>query len=505
MEARLHELRARLQEIDDINSAAAVLGWDQSTYMPPGGAPARARQLATLSRLAHARSTDPALGRLLAELMPYSEQLPYDHPDAALIRVAQRNYERMIRIPVDLASDIAAHTAASYHAWTQARPANDFATMLPYLERTLELSRRVADCFPGYEHPADPLIDFSDYGMRAAVIRDLFARLRAGLTPIIRAIAAQPPIDDSCLRKYYPRNDQLAFGEQIIRQFGYDFERGRQDLTHHPFATKFSIGDVRITTRINEHDLGDGLFSTLHESGHAMYEQGIDPAFEGTPLCIGVSAGVHESQSRLWENLIGRSRPFWEHFYPELQQTFPQQLGNVPLDEFYRAINRVQPSLIRTDSDEVTYNLHVMIRFDLELALLEGSLKLRDLPEAWNARYAEDLGVTVPDYRDGVLQDMHWFGGLIGGAFQGYTIGNILSAQILATARAAHPEIDDEIGRGEFATLHGWLREHIYRHGSVYTPNELIERATGKPMEIEPYLTYLRQKYAAIYGIALEG
>ncbi len=361
----------------------------------------------------------------------------------------------------------------------------------------------MADCFPGYDHPADPLIDVSDYGMRTAVIRDLFARLRAGLTPIIRAIVAQPPIDDSCLRKYYPRNDQLAFGEQIIRQFGYDFERGRQDLTHHPFATKFSVGDVRITTRINEHDLGDGLFSTLHESGHAMYEQGVDPAFEGTPLCGGVSAGVHESQSRLWENLIGRSRPFWEHFYPELQQTFPQQLGNVPLDEFYRAINRVQPSLIRTDADEVTYNLHVMIRFDLELALLEGNLKLRDLPEAWNARYAEDLGVTVPDYRDGVLQDVHWFGGLIGGAFQGYTLGNILSAQFLAAARAAHPEIDDEIGRGEFASLHGWLREHIYRHGSVYTPNELIERATGKPMEIESYLTYLRQKYTAIYGIAL--
>lgn len=503
MEARLHELRAHLQEIDDINSAAAVLNWDQSTYMPPGGAAARARQLATLSRLAHVRSTDPELGRLLADLMPYSEQLPYDHPDAALIRVAQRNYERMTRIPVDLASDIAAHTAASYHAWTQARPANDFAAMLPYLERTLELSRRVADCFPGYDHPADPLIDVSDYGMRAAVIRDLFARLRAGLTPIIRAIVAQPPIDDSCLRKYYPRDDQLAFGEQIIRQFGYDFERGRQDLTHHPFATKFSVGDVRITTRINEHDLGDGLFSTLHESGHAMYEQGVDPAFEGTPLCGGVSAGVHESQSRLWENLIGRSRPFWEHFYPELQQTFPQQLGNVPLDEFYRAINRVQPSLIRTDADEVTYNLHVMIRFDLELALLEGNLKLRELPEAWNARYAEDLGVTVPDYRDGVLQDVHWFGGLIGGAFQGYTLGNILSAQFLAAARAAYPEIDDEIGRGEFASLHGWLREHIYRHGSVYTPNELIERATGKPMEIEPYLTYLRQKYTAIYGIAL--
>ncbi|GIV90598.1 MAG: carboxypeptidase Taq [Chloroflexus sp.] len=503
MESRLQELRARLLEIDDINSAAAVLGWDQSTYMPPGGAAARARQLATLSRLAHVRSTDPALGALLAELMPYAEQLPYDHPDAALIRVAHRNYERMTRIPVELASEIASHTAASYQAWTQARPANDFATMLPYLERTLELSRRVADCFPGYDHPADPLIDFSDYGMRASEIRDLFARLRAGLTPIIRAIVAQPPIDDSCLRKYYPRNDQLAFGEQIIRRFGYDFERGRQDLTHHPFATKFSIGDVRITTRINEHDLGDGLFSTLHESGHAMYEQGIDPAFEGTPLCNGVSAGVHESQSRLWENLIGRSRPFWEYFYPELQQTFPQQLGNVSLDEFYRAINRVQPSLIRTDADEVTYNLHVMIRFDLELALLEGSLKLTDLPEAWNARYAEDLGVVVPDYRDGVLQDVHWFGGLIGGAFQGYTIGNILSAQFLAAARSAHPEIDAEIGQGEFATLHGWLREHIYRHGSVFTPAELIERATGRSMQIEPYLQYLRLKYSAIYGIEL--
>jgi carboxypeptidase Taq len=265
--------------------------------------------------------------------------------------------------------------------------------------------------------------------------------------------------------------------------------------------TKFSLGDVRITTRVNEADLSDALFSTLHESGHAMYELGIDPSYEASPLAIGTSAGVHESQSRLWENLVGRSRGMWQHFYPQLQAAFPAQLADVSLDTFYRAINKVQRSLIRTDADEVTYNLHVLLRFDLELALLEGSLALKDLPAAWNARYEEDLGLTPPSDRDGVMQDVHWYGGLIGGAFQGYTIGNVLSAQFFAAARAAQPTIDAEIGRGEFATLHGWLRENIYRHGSKFTTAELVQRTTGGPMSIAPYMADLRGKYGELYQI----
>ena len=501
METKLKELRARLQEIDDLTAAGALLHWDQSTYMPRGGAAARGRQMATLARLSHEKATDPAVGRLLEELRPYEESLPYDHDDAALIRVARRGYERLTKVPAELVAELHAHAAASYQLWTQARPANDMQRVLPALERTLELSRRIADCFPGYDHIADPLIDFADYGMRAETVRALFAELRAELAPLAQAITAQPPADDSCLHQRFPEAEQLAFGEQLARRLGYDFERGRQDKTHHPFATKFSVGDVRITTRVKENDLSEALFSTIHEAGHAMYEQGVNPAFEGTPLCGGTSAGVHESQSRLWENLVGRSRPFWEHFYPQLQATFPEQLGAVSLESFYRAINKVQRSLIRTDADEVTYNLHVMIRFDLELALLEGSLAVKDLAEAWNARYSEDLGITPPDYKDGALQDVHWFSGLIGGAFQGYTIGNILSAQFFEAARAARPEIDEEIAKGEFGTLHGWLREQIYQHGSKYTTAELVERVTGGPLSIKPYMAYLRRKYGELYAL----
>jgi carboxypeptidase Taq len=282
---------------------------------------------------------------------------------------------------------------------------------------------------------------------------------------------------------------------------GYDLERGRLDETHHPFCTRFAAGDVRITTRVREDDIGDALFSTLHEAGHAMYEQGVSAALDGTPLGQGVSAGVHESQSRLWENVVARSHSFWEHFYPALQKTFPQQLGGIALDRFYRAINKVQRSLIRTDSDEVTYNLHIMLRFDLELKLLEGRLKVKDLPEAWRAGMQTDLGIAPPDDRDGCLQDVHWYTGIIGGGFQSYTIGNILSTQFYAAAVKAHPEIPREIVSGRFATLHGWLTKHIYRSGRKFSPNELVERATGAPMTMAPYLNYLREKYGALYRL----
>ncbi|NTW97772.1 MAG: carboxypeptidase M32 [Oscillochloris sp.] len=501
METQLRELKGRLAEVYDLNMANALLNWDQSTYMPPGGAAARARQMATIGKIAHQKATDEEVGALLEDLRPYEASLPADADDAALIRVARRAYEQMVRVPGDLIGELLAHTATTYDVWTRARPANDFAAVRPLLEHTLELSRRLANCFPGYQHIADPLIDMSDYGMRAESVRAIFAQLRAELAPLAQAICDQAPADDSCLRRGFPQPQQQAFGERVIRAFGYDFSRGRQDTTHHPFMTKFSLGDVRITTRFKEDDLSEGLFSTLHEAGHAMYEQGIDLSFEGTPLASGTSAGVHESQSRLWENQVGRSRRLWEHFYPQLQAAFPAQLGDVTLDTFYRAMNKVQRSLIRTDADEVTYNLHVMLRFDLELALLEGSLAVKDLPEAWNARYREDLGLTPPSHSDGVLQDVHWFGGPIGGGFQGYTLGNILSAQFFATARAAHPEIDAEIGQGQFGTLHGWLRQNIYRHGSKFTTDELVRRATGGPLDIGPYMAYLRGKYGELYSL----
>ncbi len=503
MTTQFDELKARLLEIDDLNMSAALLRWDQATYMPPGGADARGRQLATLGSLAHARLTDPAVGRLLAELEPWAAKLPYDSDEAALVRVARRDHDMAVKVPSALVAEMNRHAALSYQAWTEARPANDFTQVRALLERNVELSRRLADCFPGYESPADPLIAYSDYGMKASQIRALFGELRDRLVPLVQAITARPLADDACLRQHAPEAEQLAFGLEVIRAYGYDLERGRQDKTHHPFMTKFSLGDVRITTRVREDDITDALFSTLHEAGHAMYEQGIRRELEGSPLATGTSSGVHESQSRLWENLVGRSRGFWEHFYPVMQRRFPKQLGAVALDTFYRAINRVERSLIRVDADEVTYNLHVMLRFELECDLLEGRLTVNELPEAWRARFQRDIGIAVPDDRNGCMQDVHWFSGPVGGAFQGYTLGNILSAQFMRTATAAKPGIPAAIARGELSELHGWLRENLYQHGAKFTTDELVRRVTGSPLTIEPYMDYLWRKYAPLYGLEL--
>lgn len=504
MEQKLEELKARLREINDLKAASAVLSWDQTTYMPPGGAAARGQQLATLGKLSHEKFIDPTVGKLLNALRPYGEGLPYDSTAASLIRVTQREYDKATKIPSSLMAEFSAHSTATYQAWTKARPANDFAAMQPYLEKTIEFSRQIANCFPGYDHIADPLIDFSDQGMKAESVRQLFAELREQLVPIVQAITAQDVADDSCLMQFFPEEEQLDFGKAIIEQYGYDFERGRQDKTHHPYMIKFSLGDVRITTRADEHNLNDALFTTLHEAGHALYEQGMLPELDGTPLDGGTSSGVHESQSRLWENLIGRGRHFWHYYYPKLQNTFPNQLKRVSLDTFYRAINKVERTLIRTESDEVTYNLHVMIRFDLELALLEGSLAVKDLPEAWHARYQSDLGLRAPNDSNGVLQDVHWFGGVVGGVFQGYTLGNIMSALFFDQALAAHPNIPSQIEQGEFGTLYGWLKDNIYQHGSKYTANELIERITGQPLTIDPYIRYLRRKFGELYSLPQE-
>ncbi|MEZ4591946.1 MAG: carboxypeptidase M32 [Chloroflexota bacterium] len=501
MEKKYQKLKARLQEISDLNSVNALLGWDQSTYMPPGGAPARGRQQAIIGRIAHEKFTDKKIGKLLDKLEPWAETLPYDSEAASLIRVTRRGYDQSVKVPAQLISALSEHAAVSYQAWAKARPENDFAAVRPYLEKTLDYSRQIANCFPGYDHIADPLIDFSDEGMKAESVRAVFADLREQLVPLVQAITAQEPADDSCLHQSYPEDEQLAFGWQIAQAYGYDTNRGRQDKTHHPFMTKFSLGDVRITTRTKENDLSEALFSTLHETGHALYEQGIDMSLEATPLGGGTSSGVHESQSRLWENLVGRSRGFWEHYYPQLQAAFPSQLNDVSLDTFYAAINKVQRSLIRTDADEVTYNLHVMIRFDLELALLEGSLEVKDLPEAWHGRYQSDLGLQAPSDVDGAMQDVHWYGGLIGGAFQGYTLGNIMSAAFYNEALKAHPDIPSQIQQGQFGTLHTWLKENIYTHGSKFTANELIERVTGGPLTIDPYIAYLKNKFGELYAL----
>jgi carboxypeptidase Taq len=493
--SKLLELKSLLIEAGDLSAVAALLHWDQATYLPPGGAVARGRQVGALSRLAHEKFTDARIGELLDELRPLGDELDYDSDEAGLLRATRRAYERAVKVPGEFEARLSDHLALSYQAWSEARPANDFGRVLRHLEKTLDLSRELASFFPGHEHIADPLIEYSDEGLTARRVRELFSQLRAQLVPLVEAAAAQP-VDDGCLRGHFDPAAQLAFAAEIATAFGYDWRRGRLDISPHPFMTKFSLDDVRITTRVQTGDMTDALFSTLHETGHALYEQGISRAYESTPLGVGTSSGVHESQSRLWENLVGRSRAFWEHWYPRLQATFPS-FESVPPEEFYRAINKVERSLIRTEADELTYNLHVMLRFDLELALLEGTLAVRDLPEAWRERYRTDLGVAPADDRDGVLQDVHWFSGVIGGAFQGYTLGNILAAQFFAAAQRAEPELATQIARAEYAPLRAWLTENIYRHGSKYTAPELIERATGEPLSIAPYMEYLKAKFDA--------
>jgi len=497
----LAELKARLLEIGDLGGTAAVLSWDQSTYMPKGGAGARGRQIALMSRLMHERRTDAGLGRLIDQLTPYAQSLPPDSDDAALISMTGRDFAKAVRVPTSFVERLSAHSSASYDAWTRARQDNDFAGMRPLLERTLDLSCEYAEFFAPYQHVIDPFIDDMDEGMTCASVRSLLAELRAELVPMVRAICDRPATDDSCLHGAFAEGPQLDFGLSVATAYGYDLDRGRLDRTFHPFCTRFSAGDIRITTRVYPDDVTQALFSTLHEAGHGIYEQGVGAALDGTPLGSGTSAGVHESQSRLWENVVGRSLGLWQHYYPKLRATFPDQLGNVPLEAFHRAINKVERSLIRTEADEVTYNLHIILRFDLELEMLERRLAVKDLPEAWRARYQSDLGISPPDDRDGCLQDVHWFSGCIGGAFHSYTIGNVLSAQFYAAALRAHPEIPAEIAAGRFGTLKAWLEQNLYRHGRKFKADEIVRRATGEAMTIRPYMDYLGGKYGALYGL----
>ena len=497
---KYQELKNCLIKIQALEAAASVLNWDQTTYMPTGGTYARGRQIATLKEFAHEELTDQSIGQLLEDLHPYEQSLPYGSTEASLIRVTRRDYERATRVPPKFMAKFCQHQAVSYEAWVKAKSLKDFSIVRPKLEKTLELSRELASFFP-YKHIADPLIDLVDEGMTVSILRPLFSKLRQKLRPIVEAITSVPSIDDSCLHQYYPKEQQLKFGCNVIERIGFNFQRGRIDVTPHPFTSSFSINDVRITTRVYEDNLTESLFSTIHEGGHALYEQGIGLELEGTLLAGGTSSGIHESQSRLWENIVGRSRGFWECFYPQLQGIFLKQLSSVPVSQFYQAINKVVKSPIRTDADEVTYNLHIMIRFDLELAMLEGKLAVKDLPEAWNERYKRDLGIVPANDSQGVMQDVHWYGEMIGGMFQGYTLGNLIAAQIYQGAVKHNPEITVAIEQGNFTLLHKWLKQNIHEHGRKYTANELINRVTGKPLSIDPFIDYIQDKYSNMYDL----
>jgi carboxypeptidase Taq len=485
-------------EMSALRAASSLMHWDQATYLPENAGPVRGRHLATLSKILHERATAPEIGHCLDALEKH--HFDADSDEACFIRVARRNYENLIRLPADFMAEQSHHQSHSYELWRKARAENNFGAIVPILEKTLDLSRREAEYLrrPHQKSVIDPLIDGSDRGFDEATLRPLFATLRARLVPLLERIASRPAIDNSCLLQNFPESEQLKFGEFVIRRIGYDFTRGRQDRTTHPFMIRFAHDDIRITTRVRDDDVSDAFFSTLHEAGHALYEQGIDPAFDGTPLGHGASSGIHESQSRFWENIIGRSIPFWRHFYPELQKAFPRQLGSVPLEVFHRAINRVQKSLIRTDADEVSYNLHVMIRFDLECDLLNGKLAVRDLADAWNARYQSDLGLTPQTASEGVLQDVHWFFGSIGGAFQGYTIGNVFSGQLYATALNEIPDFEARLERGDLLSIREWLRNKLHRYGAKFEGPDLIRKVCGQDLNAEPYLRYLETKYESL-------
>ena len=481
-------LRARLGELSDLRHTAQVLSWDEQVMMPPAGAPARGEALGTIRRIYHDRLVDPALGALLDAAAGAEPQLA---------RAVRREHDVQRRVPGELAAEMSRAGSDGYAAWLQAREANDYAVFAPALRRNIELARRYAACFPELEHPYDALLDRYEPGTTAAQVSALFARLREGLVPLLSQIAMKPA--PHALAGSFPVARQREIGLEIIAAMGFEPSGWRLDDAVHPFAASPSPADVRVTSRFDDASL-IGLFALLHEVGHGLYEHGVDPALARTTLDTGVSLGVHESQSRLWENLVGRSAAFWAYWLPRLRDRFPLSLRDVELDAFIRAINVVRPTLIRVEADEVTYCLHVILRFELELALVEGALDPGDLPAAWAAKMKQSLGVEVPDDLRGVLQDVHWSEGIIG-YFPTYAIGNVLAAQLWQVAQADIPDLDEELARGELAALRVWLRETIHRHGRLLTPAELVEQAVGGPLDPAPMLAHLRAKYGALYDL----
>jgi carboxypeptidase Taq len=498
-EFQLANLKKILNEIHDIRYAASVLSWDQQTQMPSAGANNRGYQVSTLYRLAHMKFTSPELGQLLQDLAPYAAEIDPDSDDARLIRVTSHEYEKFSRVPTDLVAEFAQVTTEAYKVWEQAREESDFTKFQPYLTRIITLRRQYAECHP-YDHIYDPLLDDYESGLKTVEVQAIFNELRPKQVDLIQSIGESRQVDDLFLKQTFDETRQWEFGVNVISQFGYDWKRGRLDKSAHPFTIRLGRGDVRITTRVSPDKITSALFGTIHECGHALYEQGVNSSLDRTPLGEGASYAMHESQSRLYENLIGRSRDFWVHYYPKLQDAFPAQLGNIDLEQFYKGINRVQPSLVRVEADEATYNLHIMLRLELEIALMEGSLEVEELPEAWNARMQDYLGITPPDDKHGVLQDVHWSSGYIG-YFPTYALGNLIASQLWDCLEKDIPDLRDQIREGQFGDLLDWLRQNIHQHGKKFGPQELVERVTGSKIEPSSYLRYLWEKYGEIYGI----
>jgi carboxypeptidase Taq len=490
----LSTLRRELAQIDDLVVAARVLEWDQLVMMPPGGAETRAERMATLHRFAHELFVRDEIGELLEQLRPGEADLDPDADDACLVAVTRRDWEKARRVPAELQGELSKLASEGMEAWARARSNDDYASFRPWLDRTLELKHRYLECFLPADDPYDPLLDDFEPGMKTDEVRRVFDRLKPALRELVAA--DEPP--EPFLSGPYPRETQHELSLAVARAFGASEEHFRLDPTIHPFCISFAAHDVRLTTRYAEDDLhGSSLFSTMHETGHGLYEHGVDPALDRTPLATGCSSALHESQSRLWENVIGRSLPFWRWLYPQVRDGFASALADVPLETFHRAINRARPSFIRVDADETTYGLHVILRFELEQELLFGGLSTADLPEAWNATMEELLGIRPPDDRLGCLQDVHWSGGMFG-YFPTYQLGNVLSVQIWERLLHDLPDAYEQVERGSFGEIHRWLRERLYRHGRKFTPAETIERVVGGPIDPEPYLRYLADKNASL-------
>jgi carboxypeptidase Taq len=495
------ELIRRIKDYSLLGSCASVLGWDERTYMPHQGSAHRAEQMALLARLTHEMLTAPEIGTLLAEV----EQSPLvrdaEADPAVNVREMRRHYDRAVKLPKELVEEIARVTIRAQQVWQEARQANNFAAFQPWLEKIVHLKRREAEAVGYAAVPYDALLDEYEPGATTAEITRVFADLRAELVPLVAAITAsgRKPRRD-ILEREYPVDRQQVFGQAAAAAIGFDFDSGRLDTTTHPFCSGMGPGDCRITTRYNVRHFNDAFFGILHEAGHGIYDQGLDPAHFGTPRGSAISLGIHESQSRLWENQVGRSQPFWEHFFPRARQVFLGALRDVSQDDFLFAINDVQPSYIRVEADEATYNMHIILRFELEQALVSGDLKPADAPAAWNEKFRQFFQLTPPTDALGCLQDIHWsMGGL--GYFPTYALGNLYAAQFVERARHDLGDLDGDFRRGEFGRLKGWLNEKIHQPGQRYRARDLCQRVTGKPLSHRPLLAYLRNKYAPLYGI----
>jgi carboxypeptidase Taq len=448
----------------------------------------------------HEKFTSDEVGQLIADLEKEVGDLNAETDEARSVKVAKRQYEKQTKVPLPLLMETIQTTTMAHEAWVKAKAESDFSAFEPYLEKIVDLRKQYAELFKPYDHIYDPLLDNFEPGMKTAEVKEIFSKLRPLQVELLQAIAEKEPPDNSFLKQNYKKEYQEIIGRYVITRFGYDWNRGRLDVAAHPFTTEFGLGDVRITTRYLDDDAGSALFSTMHEAGHAMYAQGLPEKYNRHPLSGAASLAIHESQSRLWENLVGRSKEFWSFFYPSLQMLFPQYLGNVSAMDFYRGINKVEPSLIRVEADEATYNMHIMLRLEIEIGLMEGTIEVKDLPDIWNAKMQDYLGITPPNDANGVLQDVHWAGGMIG-YFPTYALGNLASVQLWDKMLEEHPNVPDEIAQGKFDTILGWMREHVHQFGNKYEPQEIMLKATGSKITPEPYIRYLKTKYGEIYNL----